>query len=173
MKTYLKNWKVVIIGNMVCKISSLVLRLFSYFPGDICGKQLACQCRRQKTHEFDPWVGKTPWKRTWQPTPVLLPGKSHEQRSLVGNSSQGCTELNTTEATWHALIHLLPQTRVQTHVSSITGRFFTTEPLGKPKTINSMVVDIRQIYELQKIKFCSKLVSKLPEVFKNWMLNRT
>ena len=25
---------------------------------------------------FDPWVGKTPWRRKWQPTPVFLPGKS-------------------------------------------------------------------------------------------------
>ena len=33
---------------------------------------------------FDPWVGKIPWKRKWQPTPVFLPGKSHGQRSLVG-----------------------------------------------------------------------------------------
>ena len=32
---------------------------------------------------FDPWVGKIPQRRKWQPTPVLLPGKSHGQRSLV------------------------------------------------------------------------------------------
>jgi len=35
---------------------------------------------------FDPWVRKIPWRRAWQPTPVFLPGKSHEQRSLVGYS---------------------------------------------------------------------------------------
>jgi len=29
---------------------------------------------------FDPWVGKIPWRREWQPTPVFLPGKFHEQR---------------------------------------------------------------------------------------------
>ena len=28
----------------------------------------------------DPWVGMTPWRRKWQPTPVFLPGKSHGQR---------------------------------------------------------------------------------------------
>ena len=33
---------------------------------------------------LDPWVGKIPWKRKWQPTPVSLPGKSCGQRSLVG-----------------------------------------------------------------------------------------
>ena len=48
---------------------------------------------------FDPWVGKIPWKRTWQPFPVFLLRKSHGQRRLVGYSSQGCEELDTTEAT--------------------------------------------------------------------------
>ena len=33
---------------------------------------------------FNPWVGKIPWSKKWQPTPVLVPGKFHEQRSLVG-----------------------------------------------------------------------------------------
>ena len=32
---------------------------------------------------FNPWVGKIPWKRKWQPTSVLLPGESHGRRSLV------------------------------------------------------------------------------------------
>jgi len=31
-----------------------------------------------------PWVGKIPWKRAWQPTPIFLPGESHGQRSLAG-----------------------------------------------------------------------------------------
>ena len=35
-------------------------------------------------------VGKIPWRRKWQPTPVFLPGKSHEQRSLVDCSPWGC-----------------------------------------------------------------------------------
>ena len=46
---------------------------------------------------FNPWVGKIPWRRKWQPTPVLLPGKSNGQRSLVGYSSRGSKESNTTE----------------------------------------------------------------------------
>ena len=33
---------------------------------------------------FDPWVGKIPWRRKWQPTLVFSPGESHGQRSLVG-----------------------------------------------------------------------------------------
>ena len=51
------------------------------------------QCGRLR---FDPWVGKIPWRRKWQPTPVFLPGESHGQRSLVGYSPWGCQESDTT-----------------------------------------------------------------------------
>ena len=27
---------------------------------------------------FDPWAGKIPWRRTWQPSPVFWPGEFHE-----------------------------------------------------------------------------------------------
>ena len=47
-------------------------------------KESSCQCRRGRRLRFDPWVGKIPWRRKWQPTPVFLPGGSHGQRSLVG-----------------------------------------------------------------------------------------
>ena len=50
------------------------------------GKEPTCQCRRQKRFRFDPWVGKIPWRRAWQPTAVFLPGESHGQRSLMGYS---------------------------------------------------------------------------------------
>ena len=54
------------------------------FPGGTRGKEPAYQCRGPR---FDPWVRKIPWRRKGQPTPVLLPGESHGQRSLVGYSS--------------------------------------------------------------------------------------
>ena len=38
---------------------------------------------RRRRHVFDPWVGKTLWRREWQPTPVFLPGESQGQRNLV------------------------------------------------------------------------------------------
>ena len=41
---------------------------------------------------FDPWVGKIPWRRKWQSIPVLLSGKSHGQRRLVGYSLWGRKE---------------------------------------------------------------------------------
>ena len=55
-------------------------------PGWLNGKEPACQCRRHRRYDFHPWVGKTPWKRKWQPTPVFLPGKFHGQKSLAGYS---------------------------------------------------------------------------------------
>ena len=39
----------------------------------------------------------TNWRRKWQPTPVLLPGKSHGRRGLVGCSPWGHWGLDTTE----------------------------------------------------------------------------
>ena len=54
------------------------------FPGGTSGKESACSCRRHKRCGFDPWVGRIPWRRAWQPTPVLLPGECHGQRSLAG-----------------------------------------------------------------------------------------
>ena len=52
-------------------------------------KRICLQCRRCG---FDSWVGKIPWRRKWQPTPVFLPGESHGQRSLVGCSPRGHKE---------------------------------------------------------------------------------
>ena len=34
--------------------------------------------------QVDPWVGKIPWRKEWQPTPVFLPGEVQGQRSLAG-----------------------------------------------------------------------------------------
>ena len=59
------------------------MTLFWGFPSGASGKGPTCQCRRHKRHEFDPWVGKIPSRKKWQPTPVFLLGESHGQRSLV------------------------------------------------------------------------------------------
>ena len=44
-----------------------------------------------------PGLGRFPWRRKWQPTPVLLPGKSHGQRSLVAYGPWGCKKSDTTK----------------------------------------------------------------------------
>ena len=77
----------------------LFTHLFVYlsFPGGANGKESICQSRRYKRCRFDPCVGKIPWRRKWQPTPVLLPGKSHGQRSMVGYHPWGRRKSDTTE----------------------------------------------------------------------------
>ena len=60
-------------------------------------KGFFCQCRRLRRRRFEAWVGKIPWRRKWQPTPVFLPGKSPGERSLVGYSLWGCKESDMTE----------------------------------------------------------------------------
>ena len=57
------------------------------------GKEYACNAGPR----FHPWVGKIPWRREWQPTPVFLPGETHGQRNLAGCSPWGHKELDTTE----------------------------------------------------------------------------
>jgi len=50
-----------------------------------------------RRHGLNPWVGKIPWQRKWQLTPLFLPGGSHGQRSLADYSPWGRKELDTTE----------------------------------------------------------------------------
>ena len=73
------------VGDMSCGIPRILTLPVS--AGDIM------------RHGFDPWVMKIPWRRAWQPTPLLLPGESHGQRSLAGYSPWGCTKLEMSEAT--------------------------------------------------------------------------
>ena len=51
-------------------------------------------------------VGKIPWRRKWQPTPVFLPGESRGQRILAGYSPWGYKELDMTEQLTHTYIHI-------------------------------------------------------------------
>ena len=46
---------------------------------------------------FDPWVGKIPWRREWQPTPVFWPAESQGQKSPAGYSPRGRKKSNMTE----------------------------------------------------------------------------
>ena len=67
------------------------------FPGGASGKEPTCQSRWRQRREFNPWGGKIPWRRAWQPTLVFMPRESHGQRSLAGCSPQGCKESDSTE----------------------------------------------------------------------------
>ena len=61
------------------------------FPGGSVVKNLPA-VQEMWRHRFNPWVGKIPWRRKWQPAPVILPGETHGQRSLVHYSPRGRKE---------------------------------------------------------------------------------
>ena len=71
---------------------ALAKSIFQGFPGVSDGKESAFG-----RPEFDPWVGRIPWRRKWQTTPGFLAGGSHGPRSLVGSSPWGCKESDTAE----------------------------------------------------------------------------
>ena len=86
------------------------------FAGGSDGKIACLQCWRPR---FNHWVGKIPWKRKWQATPELLPGKFHGWRDLVGYSPWGHKESDTTTSllfcwflVWHQLFLLIDITLV-------------------------------------------------------------
>ena len=65
-------------------LASLVAQMVNYLP-------------IMQRPGFDPWVGKIPWRKEWQPTPVFLPGESHGQRNLASYSPWGHKESDMTE----------------------------------------------------------------------------
>ena len=69
------------------------------FPGGSVGKECVFNTGDTGDMGLIPGSGIFPQRRRWQPTPVFLPGESHEQGSLVGDSPWGHTESDTTEAT--------------------------------------------------------------------------
>ena len=75
------------------EIISAAVRWTWRLLGGATGKEPACQCK------FHPCIGKIPWRRKWQPTPVILPGESHRQRSLAGYGPWGHKELDTIKVT--------------------------------------------------------------------------
>ena len=64
------------------------------FPGGLGGKEFACNTGDPG---LIPELGRSPWRRKWRPTPVLLPEKSHGQRSLAGYSPWGRKESDSAE----------------------------------------------------------------------------
>ena len=82
-------------------------------PWWLSGKEFVCQCRRPR---FDLWLRKIPWRRKWQPAPVLLPGESHGRRSLAGYSPWGC------ERVVHKLVTRTTTARFRSFLLFISGR---------------------------------------------------
>ena len=83
--------------NIVIKKKLYTMVHYSMATQWLSGKRICLQCKRRKRCGFDPWVGKIPWRRAWQPTPVFLPGESPGQRSPSGYSPWGCIKPDTAE----------------------------------------------------------------------------
>ena len=62
-------------------------------------KTLTANAGRPRRCRFDPWVGKIPWNRKWQHTPVFLPGEFHGHRVLAGGRLLARTESDMKEGT--------------------------------------------------------------------------
>ena len=85
---------------------------------------------------FGLWVGKIPWKRKWQFTPICLSGKPHEERRLVDHSPWGRKESDMTEhAHTHTHTHtkylghgvFIFSTRIFSYKHSVSATYFTPE----------------------------------------------
>ena len=75
--------------------------MFSFkSSGGTIGKEPTCQCRRCKKCRFDPWVGKIPWRRAWQPTLVFLPGKIPWTEEPSGLQSMGLQRVGHDWSDW-------------------------------------------------------------------------
>ena len=101
-------------------------------------KNLPANAGDTRDRGSDPWVGKIPWSRKWQPPPVFLPGKSRRHRSLLGYSPWGRKESDMTE---HACTHAGLETKTTKDFWLLNSRahFSALEPLfveGMNESIN-------------------------------------
>ena len=104
---------------------SYILNLHSYYFSQLFAWSLAIFRSYYLPH----------WRRQWHPTPVLLPGKSHGFRSLVGCSPWGREESDTTEQHhFHFHFHALEK-EMATHSSVLAWR---TPGTGEPGGLPSM-----------------------------------
>ena len=78
-----------------------------------------------KRHEFDQWVGKSPWNRKWHPTAVSLPGKFHGAYSPQGHNELDMTEQLSVSA--HACTH----THTHTHRANVKGALIIARHCSK------------------------------------------
>ena len=81
---------------------------------------------------FNTWVGKIPWRRKWQPTPVFLSEKSHGQRSLPGYSPWSRKKSDTIECA-----HTHPPPPNNTHLRFMNVEVIWNEFLNTSKYFHS------------------------------------
>ena len=95
---------------------SLLLSCFIFISLDSSQFSLSVPKQIKVSYFVKLFISKTPSRRKWQPTPVLLPGESHGWRSLVGYSPGGHKELDTTERLHFLSSYMILRQYLSTHL---------------------------------------------------------
>ena len=87
------------------------------FPDGSIGKESACSGEDTGDVEFNSWVGKIPWRRKWQPTPVLLRESPWTEMATHSSTLEGNSM---DRGDWQATVHGVAksQTQLSMHVYS-------------------------------------------------------
>ena len=91
---------IVRLNNLYAYSHSAPVQPFVFFTSFPCGRAVENSPAMQEPKEtqVQSWIQKMPWRRAWQPTPLFLPGESHD-RGAWWLQSMICKELDMTEAT--------------------------------------------------------------------------
>ena len=133
-------------------LSSSSSRNTKGFPGGTSGKEPTCQCKRHKGHRFNPWDGKISWRRSWQPTPVFLPGESprtEEPGRLQATGSQGVRH------DWSNLAHSTHR-NTKLYVLGELSELWVSFPLSVPTNCQHPVTAAPVCRELLLVSMNSK-----------------
>ena len=110
-------------------------------------------------HTINPWIGKIPWRREWQPTPVFSPGESHGQRSLGGPPIHGVAK----SQTWLRDFHLLDHTMYRNGMEGVS-LIRTHSPLCKAEISRTCVCVCETVDLLWTVK---------PQMMRNFHMEAT
>ena len=94
--------------------------------------KLSTKCQQHFSCQLFARVCDCHWRKKWHPTPVLLPGKSHGQRSLVGYSPWGRRVRHDWATSLHSLHTLSLEKEMPTHSTILAWRIPWTEEPGRP-----------------------------------------
>ena len=108
--------------------------------------------------QFNPWVSKILWRRKWQPTPVLLLGKCHGQRSMVGYSPWGLKESDMTERL-HSLTHSLTHLMLKLKLQSFGHLMQRTDSLEK--TLRLRKIEGRRRRRQQRMRWLNGITNSM------------
>ena len=96
------------------------------------------------------------WRRKWQPTPMFLPGESQGRGSLVGCCPWGCTELDTTEATWQQQQQYWPYSLPVFFISTITEplTYFAEQAKGRVIPLLTYYLGLQEEHHYKSLYRC-------------------